>query len=142
MGIKKLDLYTIVLAVNNLVGGILHIIFEFYLLKEQSIYRGFLLIENMLITAVFIYFCYGLLLTNKVMRITVIKQNVLFWLVFAISFFLFQPEITSLVIYEKYLPLGQKEALQIIGSISFAISLLSYRETYKLSKKTFNRNTN
>lgn len=128
----NIDNYTRILAINNWVGGLLHIAFQFYLLNEQSPYRGFLLIENMLIAAVFIYFGYGLLFLIPKQRVRIIQQNIVFWFMFVVGFLLFQPKITSLMLLERYLPLQQKDALLIIGLITLAVCVLSYRATRRM----------
>jgi hypothetical protein len=131
-GKKRMDIFTIALAINNLIGGILHLIFELYLLKETSIFRGFLLIENLLIGMLFIYFGFGLLFSKIQQRIFLIQINIAFWILFVIAFILFQPEITSLVVIEPYLPMQQKNMLMLIGIITLCVNLMSYREHLRL----------
>jgi hypothetical protein len=129
---QRMDIFTTALAINNIIGGVLHLIFEFYLLSDTSIFRGFLLIENFLIGMLFIYFGFGLLFLKIKQRIFLIQINIGFWLLFVIAFILFQPDITSLVVIERYLPMQQKNMLLMIGIITFCINLMSYREHLRL----------
>ncbi len=132
---KQLRLIPVILGVMNLTGGLLHIAFEYFLLDNETVYRGFLLIENLLIGLVFIYFAFNIFFGDWQQKVLTMKTNILFWLCFVISVLLFQPEITSLNMIKDLLPVPQGHVLLIIGIIAFTLSALSYRDAK--NKKAF-----
>jgi hypothetical protein len=128
----KKSLTLLSLGVFNLVGGLIHLTFEFFLLNNDSIYREFLLIENLLIGLVYIFLAGSLFWGDRQQRMFTIKANILFWLCFTMAVWGFQPEITSLNIIKELLPVPQKYALIIIGITTFFLSTLSYQEAKKM----------
>lgn len=118
--------YRMVLGGMNLIGGLIHLGFEFFLWSNDTVYRGFLLIENLLIAFVFIYFGWSILFDQTPQKRRSIRLNCLFWLFFSIAFLVFQPEVTSLEIAKNLLPLPQKHLLVMVGITALIFSMLAH----------------
>jgi hypothetical protein len=130
---RRLNAVIIILGLWNLIGGLIHLVFENSLLENQTSYKGFLLIENLLITFVFAYFVYKIFFASWDEKVVAIKTNLIFWIVFSISFAIFQPEITSLDTIRDFIPIPQKYVLLVVGIIAVFLSVASYRDVKRLN---------
>lgn len=117
------------LILTNIVCVILHLVFEFYIYAYPSEYTGFILVENMLVTALL-----------GVMAILVYKSdsnprylvyNVIFWIFLVINLLIFRPEKTTLVIVGEYMPVKQWMLLSTLGVINIIVNLLACNKIRK-----------
>lgn len=110
------------LAVIHLVCGLMHLFFQFHLLALDSSYRGFILIENLLVGLLFFFMAYAILFYKTYQR-TVCRISGAFWLVFIFSVLLFQPQVTTLSIISDFIPLNEKYVLVTTGVFAFVLSV-------------------
>lgn len=126
---QKNNFLVIGLGVINLICAIFHIIFQFDLLSENGIYRGFILTENMLITFVFLCFTWILWFGQDIQKKFFIRLSVVFWAVFLVLVLLIEPKVTTLSIIQDLLLFPQNYYLLLLGTGAFVLSLMSDRQS-------------
>ena len=133
---KKQFLYATILGILNFICGVIHFVFEFFLLSNTSIYREFLLIENILIAFMFFYFFYVLIWGVKMQKVFFAEMSIYFWIIFVFTVLCFQPEVTSLHMINWMLSIPQKYILIFTGIVAFILSWLNYRCIKTLEKNS------
>jgi len=114
------------LATINLMSGILHFFFEKALLKSGSIYREFLLIENVLIGIVFLYFGYQLIKPETGATVVLLKFQLLWWLVFSILVVTFWGSASTLSMLDPWIPCTKSYILLFTGVLGILVSAGNY----------------
>lgn len=123
--------YYLILA--NIVSAILHLVFEFHIYSYPSEYTGFILVENMLVTA--LLGVMAILMYKSDGNPRYLIYNVIFWIFLVINLLIFRPEKTTLVIMGEYMPVKQWVFLVTLGVINIIINLLEYNKIRKRSKE-------
>lgn len=118
----------IALGLINLICAVFHAVFQFDLLADTGMYRGFILIENALITFLFVYFAAVLFFGSPVQKKMALTLSILFWSVFLLSVIAVQPVVTTMSIVEGLLFMPQKYYLLIFGISALALSLLGRKQ--------------
>lgn len=90
----------IILIIINILCMIIHILFEIYIKENSGIY-GFVLVENILVTFLFLVMTY--LVFKSESYIELLYINLIFWLVFVVSVLYFKPSITTLQVFEEHM---------------------------------------
>ncbi len=123
-----------ILIIMNIICAALHLIFEFYHINNynKDVY-SFLLVENAIITFVFILMTYFIFISKKDYRILYIP--LIFWIFFEMIIFLLRPNYTTLNIIKQYLPvLSQWIILSIYGGIIIMLTILEIIRQRTLEK--------
>lgn len=118
----------IALGLINLSCAVFHAVFQLDLLADTGMYRGFILIENALITVIFVAFAAVLLWGNPVQKRMALNASILFWSFFLLSVVAVQPTVTSLSIIESLLFMPQHYYLLVFGISALALSLLGRKQ--------------
>ncbi len=112
----------------NLVAAFLHFTYHIELIKYQGMYQKFLIITNIMYGFSFLYIAAGVYLGNSYQRHTCIIFNLVWWVTNAVIVFSFTPDITTLDLLKKFIPLPFEDMVCIIlyfmGQISLSIYLL------------------
>ena len=124
----KKNIALIVLGLININNAVFHAIFQLDLLAEQGIYREFLLIENALITFIFLYFAIVLFFGSVTHKLFVVMLNLFFWLVFLFLVLVIQPTVTSVSILGSLVIFPQKYYLLFLGIGALLLSVMGYRQ--------------
>jgi|GEM_PF-6338225 len=114
------------LAVVNIISGVMHIAFEIPLLKTTWIYKEFLLIENMLIAFVFIFFGYELIKSNTNITFILLKFQILWWMLFTILVITFWGSASTLSMLDAWIPLTKSYILLATGAVGIVVSVINY----------------
>ncbi len=118
----------IALGLINLSCAVFHAVFQLDLLADTGMYRGFILIENALITVIFVAFAAVLLCGNPVQKRMALNASILFWSFFLLAVVAVQPVVTSLSIIESLLFMPQHYYLLVFGISALALSLLGRKQ--------------
>lgn len=123
--IRCLSKLLLSLVILNFVTGIMHIIFQFYLIKSTGIYREFLLIENLLIGFVFLYSSLGLFIGSNAQRRVLLIFQLLLWTIFFFLVIFYWGAVTTLSIFTKWLYWPDSLILSLIGLIGIVLSIIN-----------------
>ncbi len=104
------------LAVINFMCAALHFAFEFFLYKEQGVYREFLLIENLLIGSVFFMFAVGLILVDEKARALLLDAQLAWWVLFSISVIGFWDAVTTLSMFKTWMKMPVSESTMLLAT--------------------------
>jgi hypothetical protein len=105
--------------------SLVHLLFEITLLKDTSIYRDLLLIENLLISGVFVGLAVFLFSSNQTHRYFALQANTAFWGLFFMCALMFRPERTSLDPVREWLPVSQGIILLIGGAACLSLAAIA-----------------
>lgn len=123
--ITRNNLPVFFLAVINLTCGLIHLAFNFFLSQEVNKYTEFMIIENSLISLVFIYSGYSLIQHSDVIQKKSIEFQILWWTTFCITVLFNWGGISTLQMFNGLIPLSESTLLMITGIISLALSIYS-----------------
>lgn len=133
-GCAGLSKSMLLLILLNLISGIMHILFEFHLLDYAGLYHKFILIENLLIGFIFIYFSWGLFFGEKAQRDTLVLFQLSWWIVFSLIDIACWGSETTLGMFKTWLPLSESLILLVSGVVGIILSILIIYETKYLAR--------
>jgi hypothetical protein len=119
----------VALGVLDISCAFMHLCFEATLLSNTSIYREFLLVENLLVGLAFLCLATTIFSVDHERRRFGIQLNSIFWGIFLVIATIFKPETSTLEIVRKWLPLSisQSSILILTGGSAFAIAIALLR---------------
>lgn len=123
--IRHLPKSLLTLVILNFISAIMHIVFQFYLAKVSGVYHEFLLIENLLISFVFLYFSLGLFFGSNDQKRTLLIFQLSWWLAFLLLVIFYWGAVSTLSIFEEWLHLPESLILAITGLSGVILSILS-----------------
>lgn len=124
------------LTLLNLISGIMHILFEFHLLNYEGPYHKFILIENLLIGFVFIYFSWGLFFGYKTKENALVWFQLSWWTIFSLVDIACWGSETTLGMFKTWLPLPESLILLVSGITGIILSALIIYKTKYLNQNT------
>lgn len=89
------------LSIINIICMFMHLLFQMHIKNTGGIY-GFVLLENLMMTFTFLLMAY--LMFKSRSCVSFLYINLIFWLVFTIGVICIKPSITTLDIFQPYLP--------------------------------------
>ncbi len=110
----------------NLVAAGLHFIYHIEIIKYQGLYQKFLIVTNIMYGFSFLYIAAGVCLGNIYQRHTCIIFNLVWWITNAVIVLFFPPDITTLNLLTKYIPLPFEDMVCVILYFIVQISLSIY----------------
>ncbi|MFQ5455726.1 MAG: hypothetical protein ACE5EA_05915 [Nitrospirota bacterium] len=130
-----------VLIMLNFMSGIMHILFEYHLLQNSGLYREFILIENLLIGLLFVYFSIGLFWGDQNQKKSLLIFQLAWWTAFVVSVILFWGSVSTLSMFNEWLPVSESFILLTTGLLGIIISILSLTKEMRRSQ-CYNRRIN
>lgn len=126
----KSDYYPLgifLLAITNAISAILHLLFTAVLIKNVSIYREFLLVENTLVTSFFAFSAYKLFTCKQQLQKVILQLQIFLWLIFTVCIGLNYGSMTStLSIFSDYLYFSESSILILSGFLSFVLAIICW----------------
>ncbi|GHU61762.1 hypothetical protein FACS189418_1970 [Clostridia bacterium] len=113
----------VLLVLTNIVCFILHILLEIILWNVRPAFGGFLLIENALISLLYLFFAWSVW-TNK-RELSSMILHVLFWVCFTIFTIVIRPTETALEAIYAWIKFPQWIALFFTGILMSLLSIMN-----------------
>lgn len=112
------------LAIINMVCFLLHILLEAFLWNRDIPFVEFLLIENALISLLYLFFAWSLVKGKSENCIS--GFHTLFWLIFTIFVIVLKPSETTLEIFRRWIEVPQWIALFVTGTFMTCLSIIDF----------------
>ncbi len=109
-------------AIINMVCFLLHILLEAFLWNQDIPFAGFLLIENALISLLYVFFSWSFVKGKP--EISFRGLHTLFWLIFTSLAIMLRPSETTLEVFRSLIELPQWIALLVTGAFMTCLSII------------------
>lgn len=117
------------LAIINIISALMHFAFQVNLFRTSGMYRGFLLIENLLIGLVFLYCGVALFFGNKPYRKFLLTFQLTWWIAFVVLVLFNWGLVSTLSMFDPWLILPQSLILAATGLTSVLLAMFSLWRT-------------
>ncbi len=136
--IEKLFILSVVIL--NIIGSLQHFFYHIEFVKYSGQYQKFIMVLNIMYGFIFLYIALGIYFGNRYQRHTFILFNLLWWVTTTCVFLSIMPDITTLSLVRKYIPLPFQDIICIILFFCVQIGMSAYlvykgRNFYKLEER-------
>lgn len=111
------------LIATNIICFFLHVLLEVFLWKMEFPFIGFVLIENALISLLYVFFAWSFF--RKKVRLSLMALHTAFWLIFTSLVIILRPSETSLEIFSSWIEFPQWIALLLTGASMASLSIIN-----------------